>query len=955
MATNAYDQIMQAWFPTDTHPERKPFTETDMRGIADSLKRTSNASWSRIPRIYSVLRIINQLSTINTFLAGGFSDAQFPFSSTSLPSSFRDDIARSDFLTTQHLVLDTRVLNLEKQQTGHTHFHNTSDVPLQKTGELGKGRHGVVDRVVSTVTHKEYARKLIPRSKTFGKNTDRLRSIERELECLKKMQKHKHVIELVASYTEPKYVGILTKPVAHYNMLGLLSQHLDSGKISFLRGFFGCLISALHFLHTNQVCHGNIKPQNVLVNDEHVFLTDFGLSLTWEESTDDIATKQSCSVSCYNAPELTNNAPRSFSADIWALGCVFLEMWTVLKGETKQSLDKHLRSTGTLSPAFYPNTSGTGLWIEYVKSMPGPEPDNVPTAWIVNMLQQDERERWTVGQLKEEIQAHDDDPSTPFAFTGVCCHFEDCTSESVHSFTNEEEDYTRFPLPLQKPIIGQSPPQPSVEDEANSLARETTVDHNEKTVVHNLPPAAVEDNTSCIDSPMEAFFSDTQDKPQHSQQSEPHMKSGVPEIPVDASWRSTEEDTWYDPPERISSTQGQTLVNEFKEEAVDPGSTHEGDCRERMKSTKTVAWALDANLVDVGPDAQERVGKIGSAKKDSGSNAKRAKKLGFKGTDTGKPLADEKRWVFFCSGSDESRNCHDCRTRDDLIQLPFDHRMCETCLQTKVSRSLKSPKDMPPRCCSIDIVPNGHLAGHLDTDLWNNWNRKYQEFLRTTSDFGNSPQEDNVLTCPKDGCNEWIVPSGIKTDSNTGKKHVKCTGCSTLVCLTCTKRFHTFGDCARPQSRQLGWELCWHICSECKNSRDKCQCGYSTNDSETQSNDDTRSVNSDYDPTQSNRAQYGSTSAWPPDYMRPGYLPPGYYHQNPMGSQYPNPAYFVNPSAGQAPPSFHPGYYGYGQHYPPHPFSVPWYPTHNYYQHPPFFPPPPPYHINNRPYDQTFD
>ena len=61
-------------------------------------------------------------------------------------------------------------MGLEQGQAKHWHFQDASELPPKTTGELGKGGFGSVDRVSSAITHKEYARKLIPRRKTFNKD-----------------------------------------------------------------------------------------------------------------------------------------------------------------------------------------------------------------------------------------------------------------------------------------------------------------------------------------------------------------------------------------------------------------------------------------------------------------------------------------------------------------------------------------------------------------------------------------------------------------------------------------------------------------------------------------------------------------------------------------------------------------------------------------------------------------
>jgi hypothetical protein len=169
MAQQGYEEDrLRRWFPEDVEGAAKHLNESDICGIAEVLTSSSRDAWSRIPRIYSILRKIGELDAIDAFIDDGFTDVSFPFSGTTLPEALRDHSARLRFLELQHLVYHTEALDLERQAR-HGHFNDPRDVPLKKVGELGKGGFGYVDRVVSTISHKEYARKLISRGKTLRK------------------------------------------------------------------------------------------------------------------------------------------------------------------------------------------------------------------------------------------------------------------------------------------------------------------------------------------------------------------------------------------------------------------------------------------------------------------------------------------------------------------------------------------------------------------------------------------------------------------------------------------------------------------------------------------------------------------------------------------------------------------------------------------------------------------
>ncbi|KAF2016793.1 kinase-like protein [Aaosphaeria arxii CBS 175.79] len=440
MASEGSELILQAWFPSsrDKTIERKPLTESDIRDITDALHRTSKPGWDKVPRIFSVLKIIDKVEDIDSFLGEDISDVWFPFSQKTLPVSFKDPSARLDFLAAQQFVYNTKAFDLEREQTRHGHFPDTRDVPLKKIGELGKGAYGYVDRVVSTISHREYARKLIRRGITFKRDREILRAFERELSSLKRLsQQHKHIIELIGSYTDPRYVGILMLPVADSNLFQFLNLPLGAAELSLLRNFFGCLTSALCFLHDHRIRHKDIKPQNVLVKDGHVFLTDFGISLDWSELSHSTTTGPTGSTPRYGSPEVSQHIARSSSSDVWSLGCVFLEIWTVLRKQTTQSLYDHMQSTGTQSSCYASNLDGVLLWIKKTENLPGLLTDNAPTTWILHMLKEDREERWTAHTLWQNVHEQCSDPTTPFAFCGLCCLNNDDSAESVLSSIND--------------------------------------------------------------------------------------------------------------------------------------------------------------------------------------------------------------------------------------------------------------------------------------------------------------------------------------------------------------------------------------------------------------------------------------------------------------------------------------------------------------------------------------
>ena len=93
------------------------------------------------------------------------------------------------------------------------------------------------------------------------------------------------------------------------------------------------VILGLQYLHSENIIHRDVKPENILINNENDIETakiaDFGYAIKLESSkqkvTDFVGTMD------YLAPELIDNKPYSFSVDIWAIGVIIYEL---LVGET---------------------------------------------------------------------------------------------------------------------------------------------------------------------------------------------------------------------------------------------------------------------------------------------------------------------------------------------------------------------------------------------------------------------------------------------------------------------------------------------------------------------------------------------------------------------------------------------------------------------------------------------
>jgi ankyrin repeat protein/serine/threonine protein kinase len=160
-------------------------------------------------------------------------------------------------------------------------------------------------------------------------------------------------------------------------------------------------------------------------------LTDFGLARDSSEQTRSTTTGRPSALSTrYAAPEVASWDARSYSADIYSLGAVFLEMTTVLIGRSPKDLRSFMAIHGTRETPFWTNEVGFLEWTDLLNQTAEDESDTLPLTWIPGMMDNKRDHRPTARGLFTEIS----EPSVEvkYLFCGTCCADDDST-ESVRS------------------------------------------------------------------------------------------------------------------------------------------------------------------------------------------------------------------------------------------------------------------------------------------------------------------------------------------------------------------------------------------------------------------------------------------------------------------------------------------------------------------------------------------
>ncbi|KAI1489168.1 kinase-like domain-containing protein [Biscogniauxia mediterranea] len=356
---------------------------------------------------------------------GFSSDFWFPFNTRTLPW-FLSPQQKTQFLDAQKAVISDDLYLEKDAETGkesrHVYFEASEDSVFKRLALLGRGSFGEVDKVESRVSGRVYARKRTPRAWIFPISKASMEVFERERNSMMKIR-HRHCVEFIGSYTTPMFLGILISPVAEMNLEELLSERRNTfpGRSSLLRGFFGCLSSGIRYLHEEtKIRHRDMKPANILIHEGTVKIADFGLSLDWTDGHS-TTTKGTCPgwSKRYCAPEVAQFQPRNSSSDIWSLGCVFLEIVTVLKGQTISGLLDFLGndSRGGFGPPYHTKQQAITAWTRRLMEIS--DEDNEPIVWVSRMLERVKDERPTAAQLVQYTCHEGRAPG--WLYCGTCC------------------------------------------------------------------------------------------------------------------------------------------------------------------------------------------------------------------------------------------------------------------------------------------------------------------------------------------------------------------------------------------------------------------------------------------------------------------------------------------------------------------------------------------------------
>ncbi|KAF7258023.1 hypothetical protein EG68_05956 [Paragonimus skrjabini miyazakii] len=191
-------------------------------------------------------------------------------------------------------------------------------------GRIGEGAHGIVMKAKHIETDELVALKKIPLRKLVDGIPN---TALREIKALQFVGSSPYVVRLREVF--PHGTGFVL--VFDY-MLTDLSEMIRNPQNplnnSHIKSYMFMLLSGVQVMHENGIMHRDLKPANLLISTDGILkIADFGLARLFQNDNDRLYSHQ-VATRWYRAPELLYGARNySKSIDLWAIGCIFGELF----------------------------------------------------------------------------------------------------------------------------------------------------------------------------------------------------------------------------------------------------------------------------------------------------------------------------------------------------------------------------------------------------------------------------------------------------------------------------------------------------------------------------------------------------------------------------------------------------------------------------------------------------
>ena len=195
--------------------------------------------------------------------------------------------------------------------------------------KLGEGGSGKIYLVLNELDKKEYA---IKEFSIQNEDEETIKKIKNEAFILSSFNS-KNIVKYHGSQQNKEKFYILMEYCNGSNLKDFIKEHSQNNTYiekKIIYYIIKQICSGIKEIHDKNIIHRDLKPENIFMNKEkEIKIGDFGISHQLKSYKEFTLTDKKAGTLDYIAPEILYDGLYNKKADMWSLGCIIYELFTL--------------------------------------------------------------------------------------------------------------------------------------------------------------------------------------------------------------------------------------------------------------------------------------------------------------------------------------------------------------------------------------------------------------------------------------------------------------------------------------------------------------------------------------------------------------------------------------------------------------------------------------------------
>ena len=241
---------------------------------------------------------------------------------------------------------------------------------------LGHGAMGVVWHGYDEQLHRAVAIKELVVPQGDDDKADRARSRAMREARLAARLEHPNAIRVYDAVEEDGQPWLVMEYMPSRSLAGIIAEQgeLPPKEVALI----GCQVAhALAAAHRHKILHRDVKPANILVGEQDVKITDFGISRLTDDGTATLTGTNTVGTPAFFAPEVARGEQAGFPSDVFSLGAT---LYNAVEGTPPfGKLDNTIQMLHKVASGEYRRPEKAGPLLPVLERMLQYDPDARPT------------------------------------------------------------------------------------------------------------------------------------------------------------------------------------------------------------------------------------------------------------------------------------------------------------------------------------------------------------------------------------------------------------------------------------------------------------------------------------------------------------------------------------------------------------------------------------------------